>query len=146
MRRGEARFRSLGAVPLLAAFGFLSCANSGPVAKDDIVKRLTPDDNGKEVVLRPDDRFEVALPETPTSGYVWIVHRIDADYLQLDREDYAPWPEPVKPVLGARETKLFVFRALKKGETKLEIRLRRPWEDPAGFAESYSLKLRILSR
>jgi len=134
----------LGAGSLLALFAFCACSKS--VGKDDSLTRLTPDDNGRKIPVLTAGLFEVALPETPTSGFVWVVHRIDADYLALEREDYAPRPESAKPVMGAREKKIFVFRALKKGETKLELWLRRPWEPPDNHIEAFEAVLEIRSR
>ena len=144
MRREGTRLLVLGAGSLLALFGFCACSKS--VGKEDALKRLTPDDNGRKISVLTDDLIEVALPETPTSGYVWVVHRIDADYLALEGEDYAPRSKPAKPVMGAREKKIFVFRALKKGETKLELWLRRPWEPPDDHIEAFEAVFDIRSR
>lgn len=122
-----------------------ACSKSA--GKNDALSRLTPDDNGREISVRTNGLIEVALPETPTSGYVWVIHRIDADYLKLEYEGYVPRPKPAKPVMGAREKKIFVFRALlKEGETKLEIWLRRPWEDPSSHIEAFEAVLDIRSR
>lgn len=140
LRKEGTRLLVIGLGSLLASF-----AGLGSAKKDEAVKRLTPDDAGQEVAIKVEEHFEVTLPETPTSGYLWTVHRADADYLKLEREGYAD-PDPDKARVGVQRMKLFVFQALKEGRTKLELWLRRPWEKADQPIEAYEVTLKILPR
>jgi predicted secreted protein len=122
--------------------GLLACADSGNGPGKEPLMRLTPDDSGREVTITAGQRFEVVLPEIPTSGYLWAVHRIDPEYLRLESEAYTE-PEPGRPRVGTGREKVFAFEALKAGETVLELWLRRPWEEPDKHLKSFEIKLKI---
>jgi predicted secreted protein len=119
-------------------------ACSGSTVEDKVLMLLTPADAGHEVVIQLAKRFEVALPEISTSGYIWAVHQADPAYLKLEQEMY-PAPETDHARVGANRTKLFVFRVLKEGQAKLELWLRRPWDEADKHIEAFEVTLKIQS-
>ncbi len=119
-----------------------ACASGEHLLKDKEVLRLTAADAGREVKVAAGEQFEVALPEIPGGGYLWVVHKMDAEYLRLESEAYAD-PNPDQEKIGAGRVKVFTFLTLKAGETPLELWLRRPWEEPDKHEESFEVKIKI---
>ena len=71
-----------------------------------------------------------------------IIPQVLAD---LEKEEYAgPGEDANKPLLGSGGTKVLTFKAEKSGGTELVLRLRRSWEAETEFADSFSVKLKIV--
>lgn len=75
--------------------------------------------------------FEVSLEGSPTTGFTW-----EAELPPSERELVEPvgteWRRSDdKKKLGGSATQIFRFRALRRGETTLRFRYRRPWESGA---------------
>lgn len=69
--------------------------------------------------------FIIALKDQSAStGYSWQ-EEIDDSFLRLVESKYEP---PAKPMPGAPGTRSFQFKALKKGETKVTMTCKQPWE------------------
>jgi inhibitor of cysteine peptidase len=108
-------------------------------------KVITPKGNGQAFEITVGETFQVSLPENPTTGYRWIVYGSGMPFVSLDKEDYVtPENDPARPILGGGGTKILTLKAAKPGETELSLRLRRSWEAESEFADSFSIKLKIV--
>lgn len=97
-------------------------------------------DNGAAVTLDKGGKLTVRLASNPTTGYSWRVARMDAAVLRQDGE---PGYAPTAPgLVGAGGFEMFMFTALRAGETELVLEYVRPWEkNPA--AKLFRLKIRV---
>ena len=129
-------------IGVILAMGPAARARGEGLLKDRDILRLTEADAGREVAVEAGESFEVVLNETPTSGYLWVVHKIDPEYARLESEAYAEPGSDERRVGGGRE-KVFTFKALKAGRTALELWLRRSWEEPEEHDKSFEVTIRI---
>ena len=106
---------SVLAISLLAGCGGVVKAYTDPEETIDI-------STDKEFVIL------IALESNPTTGYSW-----EADYdetaLELVENSYEPGEFAQQGAVGAGGTQLFRFKALKRGEVKITMSYKRPWED-----------------
>jgi inhibitor of cysteine peptidase len=105
---------------------------------------ITRDDVNKEFSLREGETFQIILRENPTTGYMWNVHQADPLHLKLESENYSA-PEEDSLAVGKGGKKTLTFKVLKAGTVELILWLRRPWEDPSKFSDSFRVRLRISS-
>jgi inhibitor of cysteine peptidase len=103
---------------------------------------ITRDDVNKEISLRVGETFQIILAENPTTGYIWVVHQADPLYLKLESEKYSA-PKEDSLVVGKGGEKTLTFKALKAGTVELILSLRRSWEDPSKFSDSFRVRLKI---
>ena len=83
---------------------------------------------GQATALGVGDTYEVVLDSNPSTGYQWLVD-FDAGYLELVNRHFEVDSNlnPPAPGTGGKET--FVFRAVAKGSTQVELTYKRPWEN-----------------
>jgi predicted secreted protein len=121
-------------------------------------------EGGKLLYPKVEDLLHVALPETPSTGFVWSVEdpRVidgsqlgDAEtsahaFLSIEGSSFEGivplqgperWPEG-NVRYGAGGTRHLVFRALRPGEFTLQLRKQRPWE-PSNAADAFEISLNI---
>ena len=95
--------------------------------------------NGKEISVSANEEFEVALPETRTAGYRWVIAKNGEPQLRLLDETTAPNTAAV----GGTGRHLWRFRAVSTGETELSFQYLRPWDKQAEPARAFQLKVRV---
>lgn len=86
---------------------------------------LTLRDNGREIVAAVGDTLVVGLPETPSTGFRWVVEAQGGLRPAGDRFD------PGGGAPGAAGVRRFTWQAEAPGAGVLGLALRRAW-DPAG--------------
>jgi predicted secreted protein len=80
---------------------------------------FTRDD--RVIQTQPGDRFRIALDSNPSIGDDWrVVGEPDRSIVRLVSEDFVS-DQPDEDVVGAGGTQLFVFEALARGTTEIEI-------------------------
>jgi inhibitor of cysteine peptidase len=77
------------------------------------------------------DQIIVKLREIPTSGYRWMPASSGDDVLTLSVSEFTPGPGST---LGGGGYRVLTFRARGAGVSKIELDLRRPWEQGEGSA------------
>ena len=78
------------------------------------------------------DNVVLTLDANHTTGYSWqIAKPIDTDTLEFVETKYIPTETGL---IGEGGTEIWVFRALKKGETEVAFKYVRPWEKDAAPA------------
>jgi inhibitor of cysteine peptidase len=110
---------SLAVIVLLAAI--LSGCSSGVQAYTE---------SGQVVNTEVNQEITIALGSNLTTGYGWQ-EAYDNAALNLIKKDYKTDDKTGKQLVGSGGTEFFVFKALKKGETKINFTYRRPWETPS---------------
>lgn len=95
--------------------------------------------NGQEIRVKPNQEFEVSLPETRTAGYRWVIAEKGEPALQLLEETTIPNTEGV----GGAGLHQWHFRAKSAGEAKVRLQYSRPWEKSAEPARTFELTVRV---
>ena|SRR5579863_535089 len=95
--------------------------------------------DGSEIKVALNDEFEVALPETRTAGYRWITTENGEPILKLMSEATMPNAGAV----GGSGRRVWNFRAVSEGDTKLKLEYRRPWEKSAEPTRTFTLKIHV---
>ena len=78
--------------------------------------------------------FTVELEANPTTGYQWQLHKpLDGLSLEAAGKQYQAPPQPVgkPPMVGVGGKEVWTFKALRAGETSIELKYVRPWEADA---------------
>ncbi len=78
--------------------------------------------------------FEISIESNPTTGYSWQVE-YDESYLEYTWHVY----ESSSKAIGAGGTEYMSFKALKSGETRINLIYKRPWEATALKNQSYTV-------
>lgn len=122
---------------VLSSLGGMSQAAPPPAT------HLAAKDNGREVDLRG-QQLVLRLESNPSTGYGWYIEELDESILRLAGPP--EWVPSVPGLLGAEGTQVLRFVGVRRGQTGLKLRYRRPWEDaPAdkGLAAEKSLALTV---
>ena len=90
--------------------------------------------NRLEVTLGQD--FSVTLASNATTGYHWeLAAPLDESVVKLVGSEYKT---PQTSALGAPGQEIWIFRAVGKGQTVIDLKYVRPWEKDVAPAESAS--------
>ncbi len=98
----------------------------------------------EEVIdLRINQEFVIAFESNATTGYAWEAS-YDETMVELVEQTYELSPEAEQGLVGAGGKDVFRFKALKKGETKITMVYKRPWEDPTpqDITEEFNFSIR----
>lgn len=87
---------------------------------------FTLKDSDKSVVLAVGDSFAIKLPASAGTGYEWTL--TDGDQ-RVVAPQHPSTTDVVDPRPGGQTEQVFSFIAKSTGTFRLQIALRRPWED-----------------
>jgi inhibitor of cysteine peptidase len=99
-------------------------------------------DNSASVQVQRDAKITIELNENPTTGYRWMISRIDEAFLVREGDTFLP---PVQRTPGAGGLHRFFFRAKREGSTALTLINKRAWQRDEQAVGTFNLALRILS-
>jgi len=85
-------------------------------------------DSGRELSVKANQEFMIALGANPTTGYDWEAS-YDESLLRLVRKQYEPGKEAKEGLVGAGGVDYFRFKALKTGKTQITMDYKRSWEE-----------------
>jgi len=116
-------------LPVLAALlvaGLLlaGCA-AGPAATTPAPVELGLQASGHMIQLEPGQKLVITLESNPSTGFDWHVVKYADTLLALEEDAYVP---PPNARIGQGGTHRFVFTALERGSSVLELAYYRPWE------------------
>jgi len=82
------------------------------------------DKSSRDITVKVGEQFAIILETVSTSGYLWHYSIEDNSKLRFDREDVV-----IKDTdIGAPSYSKFIFQALEKGKTSIEMNYARQWE------------------
>ena len=87
---------------------------------------LEMDDSGSTLELEVGDTFVVNLHGNPSTGFAWLIEDYNETMVFMTDEGYT---ENSSSRVGAGGEFTFEFEATRAGETDIELRYRRSWED-----------------
>lgn len=133
MPNPSARLLSLATLTLLAA-----CAQKAPTT-------LTPAEQARHcdpLQLRVGQDFNLRLPSNPTTGFRWVMRENGAPVLQLLGPEVYSTPEEAG-VVGSAGVSTWRFRAVARGDGRLSLDYRRPWENGVAAEKSFDCRLQV---
>jgi inhibitor of cysteine peptidase len=92
------------------------------------------------VEAKQGDKIVLSLQENITTGYGWQIEEIDRSIVELESTEYVDAPQTG---LGAGGTRTFRFRAHAVGSARIQLRLRRPWEDVDATVKHFDVTVRV---
>ncbi|HEY3278095.1 MAG TPA: protease inhibitor I42 family protein [Syntrophorhabdaceae bacterium] len=100
---------------------------------------VTMADNGKEICLKTGEIFRIELSTYGTAGYSWQFEQMDKEYLEIvDKESKA-----ASGLMGAPTKMAWQLKALRAGNTKIEMYNYRIWEGREKAVSRFSLGIDI---
>lgn len=101
---------------------------------------LKKDSDGKTVEASVGRAIRVELSGNPTTGYSWIVSKIEGESLkQVGQVEYASSADR----LGAGGVFAAAFKPVKPGRTTISMEYRRPWEKNVKPAETFKVTVEV---
>ncbi|HZU67622.1 MAG TPA: protease inhibitor I42 family protein [Ktedonobacteraceae bacterium] len=96
--------------------------------------------NGQELDLQTGQKFEVRLPENPTSGFRWKLVSSGEPACEALEDVYEP-PDP--GIHGQEGMHYWRFEAVQAGYGQIELAYRRSWEPAENAARRFTLEIRV---
>lgn len=103
------------------------------------VQTLNNPATGTDITLRPGGQLHINLEANATTGYFWTIISQDEGVLKTLSENYVADPAP-EGLVGSGGTMKFVFEALSKGRSDLELSYQR---SPQDVAETLKFKIKV---
>jgi len=91
--------------------------------------------NGRQLEVGVGQRFELALPENPTTGFRWALESKGEPVLVLLGDAFAP----SAGTPGAGGVHRWEFEASRAGSADLRLTYRRPWGQAGEAARTFAL-------
>lgn len=92
--------------------------------------------------LRKGDIVEVILNANPSTGYKWQIENIDNSKIKIVDETYTA-KIVNKDVVGSGGKKIYLFKAINKGNTVIELKYFRPFEKEIPPKKKFHINLEI---
>lgn len=125
---------------LAALIGSMVCAGA-LVAKESVLL-VGEKDSGKLVSVSVGQELDVELPGNITTGYSWVLTPGDeAKVLKQKGKIVYTQPEVTAPGLGGKFTTK--FKAIAKGEGRVNLQYIRPWEKDIPPARTFSIDIEV---
>jgi predicted secreted protein len=86
---------------------------------------VTEEDHGSEASAKVGDTLVVQLAENPTTGFRWTFAPIDANILELTRDEFQAGAQVG---VGGGGLRVFRFAVKDRGSTRVQFKLTRSWE------------------
>lgn len=87
------------------------------------------------------ERTKITLSENPTTGYRWVITRMDTRRLKLVSNTY---DAPDTKMVGVPGKRIIVVEAIAPGSTGLKLALKRSWEKDAKPKQERSFRYRVV--
>jgi len=94
--------------------------------------------NGSEVTVRPGERFEVRLKETPTTGFRWRLTSDGSPICDLVSDSFEA---PHENIPGGPGRRIFIFQVEHGGRAMIELTSQRSWEKDASGGALFRLTI-----
>jgi inhibitor of cysteine peptidase len=104
------------------------------------VRQIGEAENGQTIAIPVGELLEIALPESPSTGYGWQLRAAETAHYVLRGDTYEGLPGGI----GQGGTHRWQFAALQPGLDTIALEYRRPWETSRPPARTYTVTLQIL--
>jgi predicted secreted protein len=96
--------------------------------------QLTVSKTGERVDVSKGESFEISLPESPATGFRWKITANGEPVSRMTAEEFRPGTG-----VGGQGIHTWQFRAMRAGETHINMVLQRSWEAPTESAQTFTL-------
>ena len=100
---------------------------------------LTQQDNGRLVNVAKGSEILLSLPENPTTGFRWQLDDLAGHILESGESMF----EPRSNAAGAAGVRLFHFKVIGEGETKVRAKHWRQWEGDSSVTERFEVTVKV---
>lgn len=100
---------------------------------------ISEKDNNKSYALKRGDLIKLSLEENPTTGYKWQIVNIDKNILTITNDKYQIQSEGI----GGGGIRNIEFKALQKGDTKIELKNFKIWEGEGESINEFEINLKV---
>jgi inhibitor of cysteine peptidase len=121
---------------LCGALATVSCAMDTAPSTE---LKLTEADNNRAVSVAVGGTVSIELEGIPGAGYSWKLQPMSSDVLQ--HAETRPLPSEAKP--GAKQTTQLIFRAVRPGESVVQLHYARPFEKEKPPERAFSVRIRV---
>ena len=105
------------------------------------MQQLNESSNGQEIQLQTGQKFEIGLPEIPTTGFRWSLVSSGAPAcVALDNF----YQQPDIHALDQEGTHHWQFEAAQAGLGQIEIVYRRSWGQVENAARRFTMGVRVI--
>lgn len=103
---------------------------------------ISKEDINKEITVGVGDVIQIELEAAGATGYWWYIDNLDKEYLNLASEE-TKQQNADSNLAGAPVMGIWVFKALKAGETEIKMDYYRNWEEKESASDHFLIKLKI---
>ena len=106
--------------------------------------KISADDNGSSLSMKPGETLLISIDGNPTTGYTWEVDSVDENILQLLGEpDYSTDFRLRPGMTGVGGTYKFTFTAMSEGTTTLKLKYWRTFEPENLPVETFEVTINV---
>jgi predicted secreted protein len=120
-------------------------ANNGSVAAptpDDVVTRITAEQNGQTVNVAVNRRFAIELVGVPTAGYIWEPAQVPAFVTRAGEASGNTSEAQSQPgFTGGNHWEVTMFSATAAGTGEIVMEQRRPWETNEPASQTFRVTI-----
>lgn len=98
--------------------------------------------SGQTIHLQTGQKFEISLPENPTTGFRWSLVSSGEPACEALDDLYEP-PDPEAQAHGQEGNHYWRFEAARTGHGKIELAYRRSWEQAGNAARRFTLDVNV---
>lgn len=97
-------------------------------------------DDGRSISMHVGENVTIRLPENATSGYCWVIDRLDETLLELlnARPDYK------SEAVGSGGNVSFTLRGIHVGEGDVVLKNWRQWEGDKSITRYFRLRIGVV--
>jgi predicted secreted protein len=102
---------------------------------------ISKKDDGKEITVNVGNIIHIELEQYSGTGYTWVLEKSCEDFLELIGEDTKAISRP--GFVGTPVQKIWKLKAVKGGETEINLYLYRPWEGKDKAVDKFKVRIKI---
>lgn len=118
--------------------GYLTI-ETGNFSTPALKKCLSEDD--EVITLKPDTRFSVTFPDSPTTGMVWGLTKMTSHAMLISAE-HVPSKKCGGEMVGCNGEFIYSFKAINRGEGDIVFTHSRLWENITSPARKLGLTIK----
>ncbi|NHZ86790.1 MAG: hypothetical protein GWP19_13100 [Planctomycetia bacterium] len=121
-------------ISIVLLFNLIGCSTTTIIIKENSQE--------EKYSLKKGDIVKVILNANPTTGYKWQIENIDTLKIKIVEETYTA-NKVQSDIVGSGGNKIYLFKAISKGNTFIEFEYSRPFEKDLPPKKKFHINLGI---
>ena len=121
-------------ISIVLLFTLIGCSPTTIIIKEN--------NQEKKYSLKKGDIVKVILNANPSTGYKWQIENIDNSKIKIVEETYTA-NKVQSDIVGSGGNKIYLFKAISKGNTSIEFEYSRPFEKELPSKKKLCINLEI---